>query len=224
MVYKSQCGKIDPYDWFCGPGHILHSIQLKGIDLLLYVVWCWHLTLLWQLLVFGLLVHLLTPGLHALGLRLQKLLEAAPVPEARRAPGLLHGPVHAPGLQRRVGRREGGRVQRRVQLLLQRGFVNAAAVQTLVGRLVLRGFTVRLLLRFDLRRLLSRRHASEATESRHREKRPVTDSGQHSNYALPLVYESIIENQSNHLKVHGNIQTLMIKLFVHPCGNGFFTP
>lgn len=141
---------------------------------------CEYLTVLGQLLVFGLLVHLLTPGLHAVRLGLQKLLEPASVPEARRAPGLLQVPVHAaaPGLQRRVGRREGGRVQRRVQLLLQRGgsarrFVNAAAVQRPVGRLVLRRFTVRLLLGFGLRRLLSRRHASEATESRHTERRDL---------------------------------------------------
>ncbi len=28
MMYKSQFWKIDPYDWFCGPGVGLHDIYI----------------------------------------------------------------------------------------------------------------------------------------------------------------------------------------------------
>ncbi len=30
-MYKSQFRKIYPYDWFCGPGHILCLIYIKNI-------------------------------------------------------------------------------------------------------------------------------------------------------------------------------------------------
>ncbi len=45
MMYKSQFKKIDPYDWFCGPGlHMLVDFDVrrqKGINFSLEEVLLW---------------------------------------------------------------------------------------------------------------------------------------------------------------------------------------
>ncbi|TNN73163.1 hypothetical protein EYF80_016649 [Liparis tanakae] len=74
------------------------------------------------LVFFGLLLHLLTPALHAPRLRLQQLLEPVAVSEARWRAGLSDVSLGAAvsRLQAGVGRRQRGGVQSRVQSHLGR--------------------------------------------------------------------------------------------------------
>lgn len=158
------------------------------------------LTLLGQLVVFGLLFHLLTPSFHARRFCPKKLEEPVSVSgTSRRDLDAVSVSAAVPGVQAGVGRRERGGIQRRIQslcwkgrypgrcgsvpnrlllrgLLWLAGFGVIERLTVAVCRVVLRGCGILGLLQLGLR-VLSRGHAVIPTQAAKASKRQfLTDA------------------------------------------------